>query len=321
MAWIESHQSLRDHPKKDALCERLFDGSVPDDVADFATIGLLHQIWWWCLTYAIDGDLANFSDRQIARGCRWGGDAQTLVRALIASGFMDEDRKLHDWHDYAGRMLTLKERARKANAQRQQRYRERHRQRPAEAVTRNVTRNVTPSNALTKPNLTIQRETTSLARPTRSSAAQKTSSDIERHEIDTPNRVTLDVDWDEWYAGYANKRQPSKAKPLYRFHRQSGATREQMLTARDNYLADCSLNDRPIQYPATFLARKDPPWRDWLVTTPSLEAGGRGNGRLSHTDFERLYAEALEEDDHAEGKSDRLASRTAASLPSPESAG
>jgi hypothetical protein len=52
MAWLESHQSLRDHPKARRLARRL-DG-LP------ASIGHLHALWWWCLDYAPNGDLTRY---------------------------------------------------------------------------------------------------------------------------------------------------------------------------------------------------------------------------------------------------------------------
>ena len=110
MTWIPSHQSLREHPKKDRLAELLFNGSTPNDVADYAAAGLLHYLWYWALDYAVDGDLSKFSDRQIAKGCRWQGDPPTLVQALTGAGFIDEDRQIHDWHEYAGKLLERRER-------------------------------------------------------------------------------------------------------------------------------------------------------------------------------------------------------------------
>jgi len=113
MAWLHSHQALRDHPKKDRLAELLFNGSVPNDVSDLAAVGLLHCLWWWALDYAQDGDLAKFSDRQIAKGCGWIGDATLLVQALIDAGFVDrKPRRIHDWDEYAGKLLEHRERER-----------------------------------------------------------------------------------------------------------------------------------------------------------------------------------------------------------------
>ena len=113
MSWLESHQSLRDHPKKDRLAELLFDGTVAVDVADLAAIGLLHCLWWWALDYAQDGDLTKFSDRQIAKGCGWTGEATLLVQSLIEAGFVDKKpRRIHDWDAYAGRLLERREQSR-----------------------------------------------------------------------------------------------------------------------------------------------------------------------------------------------------------------
>jgi hypothetical protein len=110
--WVESHQTLRDHPKKDHLAELLFAGRVPDDVADFAAIGLLHELWWWALDYAQAGDLSQFTDRQVAKGCRWAGDPAALMDGLVSAGFVTSDRRIHDWYDYAGKLVERRERNR-----------------------------------------------------------------------------------------------------------------------------------------------------------------------------------------------------------------
>jgi hypothetical protein len=59
MAWLESHQDLRDHPKTARLRRRL-GVSLP------AAIGHLHLLWWWALTYADDGDLSGYDPDVIA---------------------------------------------------------------------------------------------------------------------------------------------------------------------------------------------------------------------------------------------------------------
>jgi len=109
MSWLEAHQSLRDHPKKDRLAELLFNGSVPNDVSDLASVGLLLNLWWWAIDYAQDGDLSKFSDRQIAKGCGFTGDAKLLVESLTEARFIDRSRHIHDWQEYAGRWIQRKE--------------------------------------------------------------------------------------------------------------------------------------------------------------------------------------------------------------------
>ncbi|GAG62823.1 unnamed protein product, partial [marine sediment metagenome] len=54
MAWIESHQLLKDHPKVLALMKRT--GKNKAEV-----IGYLHLFWWWVLAYAENGDLSKFN--------------------------------------------------------------------------------------------------------------------------------------------------------------------------------------------------------------------------------------------------------------------
>jgi len=117
MAWLESHQALRDHPKKDRLAELLFNGTTANDVADMAAVGVLHHLWWWALDYAQDGDLTKFTDRQIAKGCKWTGDGTLLVESLIAAGFIDrKPRRIHDWGEYAGRLIVKREQDRERKA-------------------------------------------------------------------------------------------------------------------------------------------------------------------------------------------------------------
>jgi hypothetical protein len=99
--WIESHADLRDHPKLDLLMDLAM-------VTRRDAVGLLHLIWWRALTYAPDGDLSAFTDSQVARWAEWDAEPAMLLSALKLAGFMDEQRTLHDWDDYAGRWLDRK---------------------------------------------------------------------------------------------------------------------------------------------------------------------------------------------------------------------
>lgn len=121
MAWIESHQELGRHPKTKRLARRL-GVSVPQ------AIGHLHCLWWWALDFAEDGDLTRTEPEDIADAAMWDGDPAALVTALVEAGFCDtgEDGmlRLHDWDDYAGRLVERRKkereraRARRASAQR-----------------------------------------------------------------------------------------------------------------------------------------------------------------------------------------------------------
>lgn len=106
-AWLESHQELREHPKTARLRRRL-GVSLP------TAIGHLHLLWWWALDYAPSGHLSAYDPDVIADAAGWQDDPSTFVRALIGAGFLNDDMTIHDWDDYAGRLLDRRE----ANAKR-----------------------------------------------------------------------------------------------------------------------------------------------------------------------------------------------------------
>lgn len=106
MTWIESHSTLRDHPKLRRLARTL-------GIDRRAATGLLHWIWWWAMDYAPDGDLSEYEDADIADGLDWDGDPAALMSALRDAGFID-GTKLHDWEEYGEKLY----RKRQANAQR-----------------------------------------------------------------------------------------------------------------------------------------------------------------------------------------------------------
>lgn len=112
MAWIESHDTLEDHPKTRKLA-RTLEISIP------TAIGHLHCLWWWAMKYAQTGDLTKFEAGDVADAARWEGDAQAFLQALLNAGFIDPDMQIHDWYEYAGRLIEK----RKANAERTKAWR------------------------------------------------------------------------------------------------------------------------------------------------------------------------------------------------------
>jgi hypothetical protein len=110
MAWIESHQELARHPKTKRFA-RAAGISIPE------SIGYLHLLWWWALDFAQDGNLADYTDEDIADAMLWEGDPKKIVDALISSGFIDatnsgSGRAVHDWSDYAGRLISRRDKNR-----------------------------------------------------------------------------------------------------------------------------------------------------------------------------------------------------------------
>jgi len=108
VAWIESHQEIGQHPKTKRAA-RALQVSVPQ------VVGHLHLLWHWALDFAEDGELGDFDQEEIADAALWEGDPETFVDALIGCGvgdrvgYLDRDELgrlvLHDWYDYAGRLV------------------------------------------------------------------------------------------------------------------------------------------------------------------------------------------------------------------------
>lgn len=115
MAWIESHQSLSRHRKTLKTAGRL-------SVDRHKLIGHLHELWWWALdNVGVDGKLAEMTPFEIGLAAQWDGDHDEFVRALIDGGFIDDDGgclALHDWYDYAGKLIERRLQERERSQQR-----------------------------------------------------------------------------------------------------------------------------------------------------------------------------------------------------------
>jgi len=128
MAWIESHQALGQHPKTIALAEHLH-CSLP------TAVGHLQYLWWWALDFAPSGQIRT-TPPVIAHACYWRGNAQHFWQSLILAGFMDVDEDtvtIHDWFDYAGKLIEQRALRRESNKQAQSARRQRLRQRDVTA--------------------------------------------------------------------------------------------------------------------------------------------------------------------------------------------
>ncbi len=122
MAWIECHQSLLTHRKLIRLARDL-------DLPRVHAAGHLIALWCWALDNAPTGALGDLEPAELAEVMQWPGDPDTLWTALFRAGFLDETENgpaLHDWTDYAGRLIDQ----RQAAAERMRRVRERSRNVP-----------------------------------------------------------------------------------------------------------------------------------------------------------------------------------------------
>ena len=143
MSWIESNQEVGRHPKTKKLARLL-------EVSVVTAVGHLHYLWWWALDFAQDGYIGKYDEFDIAEACLWVGDHQAFVEALTQSGFVDKTESgllIHDWFEYAGRLITQKDMKREKTNERVKRFRDKS------AKTCNA--DVTLCNAPTVPNLTV----------------------------------------------------------------------------------------------------------------------------------------------------------------------
>lgn len=151
MAWIEVHQSLFTHRKTLELADLL---GVPEVYAAAHLIAL----WSWSLDNAPDGAL-HVRSTIIARASMWSGDADALVQALLATGYLEQGEGdvlcIHDWQDYAGRLLDK----RRANAQRMREARSKEQETAPKERAMHVRSTFDARAGATVPNPTVQNST------------------------------------------------------------------------------------------------------------------------------------------------------------------
>ena len=170
--WIQVYSNLIKHPKTSALADRLKISSSctsPNAVA----AGMLVSLWLWAAQNAPDGDLSLCGNRAIAKAAEWKKKPDAFVDALVQCRWLDEDRKLHDWDEYAALLQNCLENQRKKTRERVQRYRDRQRENVTAEMPecnavpdsgcnvtgRYISTPVTLCNAPTRPNLTIPNQT------------------------------------------------------------------------------------------------------------------------------------------------------------------
>jgi hypothetical protein len=102
MAWIESHQALGRHPKLLRLAGQL-------RIHRAQALGHLHFLWWWALDYAPYGDVSALTSAEIAAAAEWPGDVTQFDKSLRESGWIDDNGHLHDWMEYAGKLVERRQ--------------------------------------------------------------------------------------------------------------------------------------------------------------------------------------------------------------------
>lgn len=101
MAWIESHQSLKDSHK-------LYDLMASMEWELHEAVGRLQLFWWWCVDHAEDGDLTKFKPHHLAIAAGLSPvEGEKFMKGMVEAGFIDLEPgfRLHDWWDYFGTFL------------------------------------------------------------------------------------------------------------------------------------------------------------------------------------------------------------------------
>lgn len=120
MAWYEAHQTMARHPKTLKLARLL-------KVDRRYAVGLLHDLFSWALDAAGKyGELPDMTEEDIAAALEiTGKKGLQTVEALLDAGYLVQDDggayAIHDWYDYAGKLMERRE----ADKAKMQRYRER----------------------------------------------------------------------------------------------------------------------------------------------------------------------------------------------------
>ena len=106
MAWIKVDQTLVNHNK-------VLDVSDDLDIEPVKVTGMLVLLWLWALDNAPDGSLEGVRPRSLATVVQWDGDPNDLVEALKNARLLDVSAdgslELHDWYEYAGKLVERRE--------------------------------------------------------------------------------------------------------------------------------------------------------------------------------------------------------------------
>lgn len=159
--WIQVYSNLIKHPKTTNLAEAL-NLSSKDASPNAVAAGMLVSLWLWAAQNATNGDLSGCSDRAIAEAAEYRRKPTAFVEALIKTKWLDPDRKLHDWDEYASLLQDSADRQKENTRERVRRHREKRKSTVTQGGLTHETQcngvgnvTVTQSNAPTLPYLTL----------------------------------------------------------------------------------------------------------------------------------------------------------------------
>ena len=249
LAWIEVHQSLINHKKTIILADTL---SLPEPYI----VGHLVSFWLWAVDNIQDGFLDDQSLRLVERSAQWQGERGALLKAMIEVGFIDETdegHEIHDWFDYAGRLLSKKQR----NAERMREARSKSKPMNKKTRATNVQRTcVARAGATNHTYLTNKKDHV----PSDDGTSPPSAVEV------TTTKPEYSADFDEFWSIYPRKIGKKAAYAKWKAQLHKGVTAQEMTFAATNYATECAVNATAeiyVKHAATFLGPQDP-FRDYL---------------------------------------------------------
>lgn len=199
MAYIEVHQTLPTHRKIMRLRRLL-------KVEPAQAVGHMVALWCWALDNAPDGWLGEFTPDEVAEAAMWRKDPDKFYEAIKESGFLDASEILHDWDDYAGRLMEQREYRKEQNRIRKQRQRERDKRDSHDAVTRDngvtLERDKRDSHDTTVPYRTVPNSNTFLPEKERKKK-ERADADTKPQKADYEDESVYLADLSAWLIRHA----------------------------------------------------------------------------------------------------------------------
>lgn len=238
MAWIELHNTVRNHRKIYKLMDVL-------GVSKSQAVGILGLLWTWALEAAENGDLTEFSPRAIADACEWKKGADKLMSALIDSGWIERNGDghimIHDWDMYTWRYYDKMEQTREQTRRRVKEYRERKKAlhgneevtpAPLQPDNENNACNTPTEPNLTEPNLTVPKDN-DICAPDGAPDAKP------------PTKKEVDALFERLWEQYPIKRGSGKVSDAKK-RKLAAVGEEHMMRCIDRFKADMKTLERPI---------------------------------------------------------------------------
>lgn len=104
LPWFRVDNDSVDHPKVDALAEKLNEPLA---------LAYVIRLWAWTMRYAARGRLAPGARLSVERACGWRGQPGQLWSAFVATGWIDVaddgSAEVHDWDEHQGAAVVKAE--------------------------------------------------------------------------------------------------------------------------------------------------------------------------------------------------------------------